>query len=149
MEFTATGLFLTLAGVLPDYRGAWGASIAGLVTDGQCGTALLALLRCWPQGDAHASWCCSPPARSHRPSGTRGGDSEATRSALPGRHLRPDARERMGTGSGDHPLRAIDRRECESGYARAVPKISDGRGIRRAHPGTIGTGRALHRILPQ
>src|ERR1035441_6664078 len=72
MEFTATGLFLTLAGVLPDYRGAWGASIAGLVTDGQCGTALLALLRCWPQGDAHASWCCSPPARSHRPSGPRG-----------------------------------------------------------------------------
>jgi hypothetical protein len=35
MEFTATDYFLTVAGVLPDYRGAQEASIPGEVTDGQ------------------------------------------------------------------------------------------------------------------
>src|ERR1700704_4388590 len=45
MEFTAMGFFLSLAGVLSDYRGAWEASIAEQVTEGQYETLPLALLR--------------------------------------------------------------------------------------------------------
>src|SRR6266567_5936012 len=76
-----------------------------------------------------------PRLQSHR-SRARIRNPETSRPTLSGSHLRLDARKRMGTGGRDHPLGAINRRECEPGYARVVSQISHGRGLCCAHSGT-------------
>ena len=76
-------------------------------------------------------------------------DSETPGPTLSGRQVRTHARQRMGTAGGDDSLGAIDRREREPRDTGAIPQVSDGRGICRAHARATRARCALDRILPQ